>query len=476
MTIKEILALPNDKAIEKLKEKSVTVPEWSKLNEAYNPEKHAILTDPSLRPKDKKSKNGTIDKVAKITYAAEKNVTRRMNQMMFTIPVQRKYDFDEKNKELKVIADAIEAVYTNARINGVNINRGRAYFAACEVCTIWYAVDTGVEHNDYGFPTKFKFRCRSYSPMDAKMSKITQANLYPYFDEYDDMIAMSIEYIREENGSEVTYFETYTAKEVQVWKTGENGIVKLPAKEVSIGKIQCLYIYRPAPIFEGVSNNRDEIEFALSRESDIIRKNSAPIIKLSGKLQNPADKPEPDVAREVYHMEAGGDVGTVSPTITPESTKLLISQLKENIEEDTQMPNLSMENVKNLGGVGYEARKTLLTDAHMKVGEEKHELIWFFERECSVIKALLGQANVKWKELIKDVKVRHIIIPFVLDDKKAKAEELSIEVSGGFKSRKQAVKDLGDVKDVDAEIAQMELEEAKSAQNNATSDIFSTAE
>lgn len=477
MDITAIITTGRDpkEVIAELKKTTTIVPQWSDIEKEYDPKKHAVVADATLRPKDK-TKGGFTEKVAKLTYAAEKIVTRRMNQLVFTIPVQRKYDFDEKDAELKTISEAIEAVYTNARINGVNINRGRAYFAACEVCTIWYAVDTGVEHNGYGFPTKFKFRCRSYSPMDARKSKLSQANLYPLLDEYDDMIAMSIEYTRKESAKDVTYFETYTTEKVYKWREVEGTIEELPQTEVPIGKIQCAYISRPEPIFEGVANNRNEIEFTLSRESDIIRKNSAPIIKLTGKMSNPEDKPATDIAREVYHMEAGGDVDTVSPSISPESSKFLISQLKQHIEEDTQMPNLSMENVKNLGGVGYEARKTLLTDAHMKVGEEKHELIWFFERECSVIKALLGEANIKWKERIKEIKIRHTVTPFVLDDKKAKAEELSIEVSGGFKSRKQAVKDLGDASDVDAELAQMQLEEQQTTQNSAITDLFATAQ
>lgn len=476
MNIAEIITPGRDpkEIMNDLKQKSIIVPSWSDIEKEYEPIKHAIIADPTLRPKDK-TKGGFTEKVAKLTYAAEKMITRRMNQLAFTIPVERKYEFDGSNTSLKEAADAIEAVYANARINGVNVNRMRAYFAACEVCTIWYAVDTGIEHNDYGFPTKFKFRCRSYSPMDAKKSKISQANLYPLLDEYDDMIAMSIEYARKENGKDAKYFETYTAEKVYKWREMEGVIEELPQTDVPIGKIQCAYISRQEPIFQGVANNRNEIEFTLSRESDIIRKNSAPIIKITGKMANPEDRPATDIAREVYHMEEKGDVNTVSPVISPESTKFLVSQLKQHIEEDTQMPNLSMENVKNLGGVGYEARKTLLTDAHMKVGEEKHEIIWFFERECSVIKSLVGEANLKWKEAIKEVKVRHAITPFVLDDKKAKAEELSIEVAGGFKSRKQAVKDLGDVKDIEAELAQMQLEEGLSAENASKQDLFATA-
>lgn len=114
-----------------------------------------------------------------------------MNQMCFTIPVERKYE-TEDDETLKEIANAIEAIYEKVRINGVNKNRMRAYFGACEVCTVWYAVEE--ENEDYGFKCKYKFKCRSYSPMPTKMSKISEAKLWPVFDEYDDMVAMCIEY------------------------------------------------------------------------------------------------------------------------------------------------------------------------------------------------------------------------------------------------------------------------------------------
>lgn len=456
--------------IKQLKRKSIDVPKWAVLEKDYEPSKHAIIADSTLRPKDR-IKNGFIEKVAKLTYAAEKIVTRRMNQMAFTIPVERKYDYDPKNTTLKSIADAIEEVYNSVRINGVNINRMRAYFAACEVCTIWYPVETDTVHDEYGYPTKFKFRCRSYSPMDAKKSKISQADLYPLFDEYDNMIAMSIEYTRKEKEKVVKYFETYTSDSVYKWREEDGMVGEVEQSVVTIGKIQCIYLYRPEPIYEGIANNRNEIEFTTSRESDIIRKNSAPIMKIIGKFINPEDKPVTDVSREVFQMEQGGDVNTVSPTISPESTKFVISQMKLNIEEYTQMPNLSMENTKGLGIASGEARKTLLTDAHMKVGEEKHEIIWFLERECSIVKSLIAESHLEWESLIKQIKVRHIITPFVLNDKKAKAEELSLSVSNGFKSKLTAIREQGDVKDPEAELKQIELEQSQTPQ-----DVFNTGE
>ncbi len=455
MTIDEILAQPKaEDVIKSLKVKTVTVPKWEALEAEYNPNLHPIVKDATLRPKDK-VKGGFTEKVAKLTYAAEKIAVRRMNQMAFTLPVERNYKYDEGNATLKEIADAIEGVYSVARIDSVNIDRMRAYFAACEMCTIWYAVETIEEHEDYGFATKFKLRCRSYSPMNPLMSHISQAELYPLFDEYDDMIAMSIEYVRKEKGEDVTYFECYTSTNVYKWRSIGGKVEEPIITPVTIGKIQCIYLNRSAPIFDGIANNRSEIEFSLSRTSDIVRKNSAPIVKIVGNMADKNDKPASDIAREVYHLEAGGDIGTEAPPVSTESTAYLVNEMRRNIEEETQLPNLSMENIKGLGAISGEARKTLLTDAHLKVGEEKHPIVWFFDREFKVIKALLAQANTAWKENLKLVTAKHIITPFIQGDKKAKSDRLNSEVASKTRSRKSAIIERGDILDIDAELKQI---------------------
>lgn len=121
MDINEIISedRPIAQIIADLKDKTTPVPLWEELEEYYDPKKHEIITNPALRPRDKRKKNGQIDRAARILYPAEKIVTRRMNQMCFTIPVERKYE-TEDDETLKEIANAIEAIYEKVRINGVN--------------------------------------------------------------------------------------------------------------------------------------------------------------------------------------------------------------------------------------------------------------------------------------------------------------------------------------------------------------------
>ncbi|MBQ9638925.1 MAG: hypothetical protein IJV22_05155, partial [Bacteroidales bacterium] len=67
----------------------------------------------------------------------------------------------------------------------------------------------------YGFASPLKIRCRTFSPMQGD-------ELYPLFDEYGDMVAMSIGYTRKKDGRSVNYFDTYTAERHIKW-SNENG-------------------------------------------------------------------------------------------------------------------------------------------------------------------------------------------------------------------------------------------------------------
>lgn len=81
----------------------------------------------------------------------------------------------------------------------MNIERGKSLFASCETITLWYSQEQPTVYA--GQKSPLKLRCKNYSPMNGD-------GLYPLFDEYDDMIALSIEYTRKEGNKTITYFDT----------------------------------------------------------------------------------------------------------------------------------------------------------------------------------------------------------------------------------------------------------------------------
>ena len=161
MDIKEILGNTNsiDQKINALKKRTICVPLWSVLVESYEASNHKVLKD-TLSLKDKE--NG--EKSCRISIGLEKLLVNRVNQFTFAIPVKREYNTPLNETQTSII-NAIEKIYENAHIDSMNYKRGKAYYAACEMFTIWFTVKR--ENTIYGFPCRYKLKCKTYSPMDG---------------------------------------------------------------------------------------------------------------------------------------------------------------------------------------------------------------------------------------------------------------------------------------------------------------------
>lgn len=444
---------PVDNIINDLKEKSVCVPSWNVLLRAYEPKLHEIATDTVTR-KDKIRKDGSKEEASRIYIGLEKLLVKRMTEFMFAIPVKRIYHNIEGNETRQQIAKAIEAIYKYARIDSENIKRGNAYFASCEIFTIWYVVEK--PNTLYGFNSKYKLKCKTYSPMDG-------VKLYPLLDELDDMLAMSFEYKKKVKDEEITYFETYTADKHYKWRQQGSGWEAVgTAEEIRLMKIPGVYAFRPVPIYHGLTRIRKELEYTLSRNSDVIAYNAAPVIKIAGQIKGEEDKGE---SRRIYRVENGGDVSYVSWSQAIEALKYHVETLLKLYWMQSQMPDVSFDNMKSLGNIGYDARQMLLTDAHLKVGDESGAWIESFEREASVIKEFLKYMNASWKGEIDNIEIEHIITPFIQQNEDATADRL-LKLNGGkpVMSQLESIQQAGYSNDAQATLAQIQQEEAASAQ------------
>ena len=193
----------------------------------------------------------------------------------------------------------------------------------------------------------------------------------------------------------------------------------------------------------------------------MIAYNSAPVIKLAGEVQGAEDKGE---SRRVYRVKEGGDVSYVSWSQSIEALKYHVETLMNMFWSQSQMPDISFEKMKSLGNIGFDARQTLLTDAHLKVGDESGAWIEVFERECSVVKAFLKMMNTSWAGEVGNVEVEHIITPFIQQDEKSEIEKW-VNASGGkaVVSQLEAIKNLGISADPQETLKQIQEEEASAS-------------
>lgn len=460
-----------DDIINDLRDKTVCVPCWAKLLKDYEPTMHKICTEKTVL-KDKMRSDGTVEASSRIYIGLEKLLSKRITEFTFSIPVKRVYGGTDNETRMQ-ISKAIENVYKNARINSINLKRGLAYYAACEIFTIWYAVKK--KNTLYGFPCDYKLKCKTYSPMDG-------VRLYPLFDEYDDMLAMSLEYTKKVEDEVITFFETYTKERHYIFKQGsvggswevvnsvitEDGEIE-NGEEILIMKIPGVYAYRPVPVYHGLSNLREEIEYTLSRNSNVIAYNSAPILKVAGGIKGEEKKGD---AKRVWRTENGGDVAYVSWSQAIEALKYHVDTMLKLYFMQAQIPDISFENMKSLGNIGYDARQTMLTDAHLRIGDEEGTWLEFFDREANVIKAFLKQMNKKWENEIDNVTVEHVITPFIQNDELSDINK-RLKANGGkaIESQLESIQRFGKSEDASQTLAQIQKEEATVVQ--AKSDAFS---
>ena len=472
MSLEEIFAEGNspEKIIGFLSGQQKGCPSWSSLEKDFVPENHAIVADGTRRPKIK-IKNGKKEVPAKLVYPAEMIAARRMTQMAFSIPVKRVYSQPENESE-KEFQKAIEKVYDSVRIDGVNSKRMYAYFAGCEFATFWFVVEGNEEHDRYGFQTKNKIRCRTFTPMPEKYTKLQEAAIYHYYDDMGDMIALSFEY---KDSEDVVHFDTYTAENTYYFTKGKGSSWEVETVANPLGKISGVYLWRPLPVYYGISDNRDEIEFTMSRTSDNIRKNTYPIMKVKGEIEG--ELPVGDTARQVYKLSEGGDVGLIAPALTTSDSKTHVEMLKQINSEITQLPDLSLENIRGINAISGEARKTLLADPHLRVMEESHDIIEAFDREFNVVKAIIAHEKPEWKKYVNTTTCKHVVTPFIQNDTTSDIANLT-KANGGkpLLSQKTSVSQAGLVEDPEAEYELIVAEEQQQAERERMVDLFTGAE
>lgn len=450
MEIKEIInsSRPITDVMKDLKQKSVVVPSWESLELQYNKKKHPVYTDKTYTDKNL-GKRG-IERVTRIAFGWQKLAVKRMTELIFGIPVRRVYKYDgDKGKK---VAEMMEDIFAKNRIDSLNIERGRKLFASCEVVTIWYAQETDTLYA--GEKSALKLRCKNFSPMDGD-------KLYPLFDEYEDMIALSIEYTRTEGEKKVTYFDTYTAEEHVRWRSEGSTTEEELRERIELEKINGIYICREEPIWEDESDNVYEAEWTLSRNGNYVRKNSRPnwvIFSDEKKLNIGNEAANDNDGRNVLRYGKDDKAGYVSWEQAIDSLKFHMSELKRAFFSQLQLPDMSMEEMKATPMSG-EARKMVFIDSQLKVLDEMGIWLEFFDREVNVVKAFMKKMFPTYAAEIDLIKVTIEITPYQIKDEAERIINLTNATGGrAIMSQKTAISNLGYVEDVEEEMNQIASE------------------
>ena len=443
--------------ISALKEKTINVPLWrgSKgLEWEFNPCKHPVMN--KARYPDVITDEG-VQHVTRITVDLQRLATKRMTELICGIPIKRVYK--PENDRQKEIASYIEAIYDRNRIDSVNIERCNMLFAGCEVLTLWYAVED--RNSLYGFNSPLKMRCRNFSPMLGD-------DLYPLFDEYGDMTAMSVGYARKAGRKLVQYFDTYTADRHVKWSTLTGEWQEAENESITLGKIPAIYAWRPTPIWEDTSKTVYEIEWALSRNGNYLRENSKPLFVVFADEQiSYGDEKSPNKEfRSIMQYPKGSTAQYITWTQAVDNLKFYVEQLRSLFFTQLQLPDWSYDKMSQQALSG-ESRKQMFIDAQLKVKDESGRLIEFFDREMNVVKTFVKAAlGEGYAADIDSLKVDTVITPYTITDEADTVKNL-MTANGGepIMSQRESIERYGHSDAVDktmAEIRQQKMEDVMS--------------
>lgn len=429
--INEILQLAPADAVKKLKSKAFTPPAWSDLVKEYDPAQHPV-TNKGKYP-DNATPDGKLEEVTRITLNYQQLATKRMSELVCGIPVKRIYSpEDDKQREA---SECLEAIFQRNRIDSINIERCNALFSGCEILTLWYTTEE--DNNLYGFNSPLKIRCQTYSPREG-------AQLYPLFSE-GDLIALSIETTRTEDGDDVRYLDTYTRDRHIAYREGKGGWQVDKEEEIKLGKIPAIYCMRPTPIWEDTSRLVYEMEWALSRNGNYLRKNSKPIFAVFAdeEVYFGDEKSESKEYRAVVQYPKGSTAGYLTWSQAIDSLKFYIAELRQSFFTQLQLPDWSYESMKSTPMSG-ESRKQLFIDAQLKVTEESGRLLEFYDREVSVVKAFLSTLRPDLADAIEALPVEVVITPYQITEQRDTITELL--AANGNKpliSHRESIEQLG---------------------------------
>lgn len=452
MNIETILSQEPNEAVRLLKQKRNIPPKWSELEKEFNPAKHPV-TNKAEYP-DRIDAEGRIEKVTRITLNLQQLATKRMSELICGIPVKRIYT--PQNEQEQKVASYLEAIFQRNRIDSLNIERCNALFSECEILTLWYATE---EPNLlYGFESPLKLRCRTFSPSRGE-------EIYPLFNEYGDLIALSVETQKRQEGRTIRLFDTYTSNRRLQYEQDADAWKLTLDQPITTNKIPAVYCYRPTPIWEDTSRIVFEMEWALSRNGNYLRKNSKPIFAVFADEQVffGDEQNENKEYRAVVQYPKGSQAGYLTWNQAIDSLKFYIAELRQSFFTQLQLPDWSYESMK-ASPMSGESRKQLFIDAQLKVKEESGRLLEFFDREVNVVKEFLKAILPDLADAIDGLQVENVITPFQLDDEKSTiANLLAANGQRPLISQREAIEQLGWSTNAQATLEEIKRELAQDA-------------
>lgn len=299
-----------------------------------------------------------------------------------------------------------------------------------------------------------------------------KGTMAPYFDAFGDMAAFVWSFtLKDAEGKEIKHSWVYDSTNVYKCSDASGSFKWDVTEKHGFSKIPIVYMSQDNPESFDVQAMIDRYEVALSKLGASNDYSGHPLLIIEGKVENAPDKDEDGkafiipVTIDDNDKPVKGDVRFLTNDNAPESVALELEKLEDLIWAVSSTPNLSLNNLKDLGALSGIAIKLLFLEPILKAKLNEGDNRTMYERIINVmISGIVTTTNVKLgkesESLFYDIQFNSILP----DDLKSTVETLVSGVSGGIISAETAVGILDMTDDRTAELDQIN----KGLQKNVT--------
>jgi SPP1 family phage portal protein len=418
MDIKEILALPFDKALENLTSYK-TEHDVAKNRDAYIG-KHSILTDPQRATKTVGDSQETsrMVKYTKETIPFQKRIVNNAVTFLFGEPVSLVMNNDKQDA-----FELINAVWKQNKLNYFNKRLARDLFVECSVAELWH-----VPPKEPDKPARIRV---------TLLSKREGYTIYPHLDDTGDMDAFTImNEVTGDDGKPKEMLRIYTAESIIEGIKESAGWVTTQTPNL-VGKIPVVYYEQDEPEWKSVETQIERMEYLVSNFADTNDYFGSPIMQVKGVVQNLPKKEDPgkiieisaeqDADGKIYYP---GGLEYITWENAPEAIKEEYNMLKDIIYGMTNTPDLSFSNVKGISNLSGIAIRLMFSDALFKAKDKQEIFGPALERRISIMKSIIGLVDVGKRQQLEEADIDIIFNDVLPEDLKETITALSLARGG----------------------------------------------
>jgi len=466
--IDQILALNDPKKIIAALTEDDEYVKQAGINQDEYDGKHKILLKP-----DKKIGEGTSAKtipVARLVTTFQKLITNLAVAFLFGRPVKYVLDSEDNTQDA---FNSMEDLFRQRKMQYFDRKLARTTMIETRSAEWWVATNDSFDADAPKTPDDPGYIASKINVV--LLSVKTGYQIFPYFDQFGDMIAFTMTYsgkAYDEKTKKIVsknFVTILTASNFITYVQSGSGWEEQSNMPNPFGKIPIIYYAQEQSEWKDVESLIERYEEHISKHADENDYYGSPIMKIKGKMVKPPDKSQTGKILQFESQTTGdgkdviyGDAEYLTWDREPESITFEGNNLKDLIYTLTSTPDVSFSSVKGISSLSGIALKLLFFDATLKSMNHQEVFGEGLARRVNLVKQMLSITNVAIEAATQAMEVTVKFQDPTPQDIKEAIETLTEGLAGQpVMSRKTALRNNPLVTDVKTEETEMDEDEKR---------------